>query len=180
MTGGAKSRPFSQVPATGISILERREIEARIVGPLIQELCSELGSESALALVRRVIQRLGEEAGTELAKDLGEASLDAFAKGLERWRRSGALEIEVTERTADRYSFNVTRCRYAEMYEALGMRDLGAALSCQRDHALIEGFNPNIKLTRTQTIMEGKSFCDFRFTVAVPPAIESEPTPKKT
>jgi hypothetical protein len=117
------------------------------------------------------------EAGAELAKDLGEASLDAFAKGLERWRRSGALEIEVTEHTADRYNFNVTRCRYAEMYQALGMQDLGGALSCQRDHALIEGFNPNIKLTRTQTIMEGKPFCDFRFTVAAPPTAGNE---KKT
>jgi L-2-amino-thiazoline-4-carboxylic acid hydrolase-like protein len=174
MTGSAEPRPFSQVPASGISILERREIEARIVGPLIRAICEELGSENALALVRGLIYRLGIEAGAELAKDLGEASLDAFAKGLERWRRSGALEIEVTEHTADRYSFNVTRCRYAEMYQALGMQDLGGALSCQRDHALIEGFNPNIKLTRTQTIMEGKPFCDFRFTVAAPPTAGNE------
>lgn len=178
MTVYTEPRPFSQVPATGISILERREIEARIVGPLIRALCEELGSESALALVRRVIRQLGEEAGTELARDLGEASLDAFAEGLQRWRRNGALEIEVTEHTADRYSFNVTRCRYAEMYQALGMRDLGAALSCQRDHALIDGFNPNIKLTRTQTIMEGKSFCDFRFTTTAPPAAAGETNPK--
>ncbi len=32
-----------------------------------------------------------------------------------------------------------------------------------RDEALIEGFNPEIKLHRTQTIMEGATFCDFRF-----------------
>jgi predicted ArsR family transcriptional regulator len=179
MTTPAESRPFTQVPASGISILERREIEARIVGPLIQTMCEELGRENALSLVRRVIQRLGAEAGAELANDLGEASLQAFAKGLERWRRNGALEIEVTEHTSDRYSFNVTRCRYAEMYQALGMRDLGGVLSCQRDHALIDGFNPNIKLTRTQTIMEGKSFCDFRFTVAAPPATADE-TKSKT
>lgn len=173
MTAPADAPPFSQVPASGISILERREIEARIVGPLIRALCDELGSENALALVRHVIQQLGEAAGAELAKDLGEASLNAFATGLERWRRGGALEIEVTEHTPDRYSFNVTRCRYAEMYRSLGMQDLGSALSCQRDHALIEGFNPDIKLTRTQTIMEGKSFCDFRFTVTAPPVTES-------
>jgi len=110
--------------------------------------------------------------------DVPPATLKLFAKGLERWRRNGALEIEVTEHTADRYSFNVTRCRYAEMYQALGMRDLGGALSCQRDHALIDWFNPNIKLTRTQTIMEGKSFCDFRFTMAASPAPAGETTPK--
>jgi predicted hydrocarbon binding protein len=178
MTGAAEPRPFSQVPAFGISILERREIEARIVGPLIRAICEELGRESALALVRGLIYRLGREAGAELARDLGEASLDAFANGLERWRRSGALEIEVIEHTADRYSFNVTRCRYAEMYRALGMRDLGGVLSCQRDQALIEGFNPNINLTRTQTIMEGKSFCDFRFTVAASPAAGCKTKPQ--
>jgi hypothetical protein len=49
------------------------------------------------------------------------------------------------------------------MYQALGLADLGSSLSCQRDFALIEGFNPSIRLSRTQTIMEGAKFCDFRF-----------------
>jgi predicted ArsR family transcriptional regulator len=35
---------------------------------------------------------------------------------------------------------------------------------CNRDHAMIDGFNPDLKLTRTQTVMEGASHCDFRFT----------------
>jgi hypothetical protein len=43
------------------------------------------------------------------------------------------------------------------------MADLGASLSCCRDFALIEGVNPAVTLTRTQTIMEGASHCDFRF-----------------
>jgi hypothetical protein len=29
---------------------------------------------------------------------------------------------------------------------------------------MIDGFNPDLKLTRTQTVMEGASHCDFRFT----------------
>ena len=49
------------------------------------------------------------------------------------------------------------------MYRALGLADLGASLSCQRDFALAEGFSPEIELTRTQTLMGGASFCDFRF-----------------
>jgi hypothetical protein len=36
-------------------------------------------------------------------------------------------------------------------------------LSCNRDYALIEGFNADIALTRTQTIMQGASHCDFRY-----------------
>jgi hypothetical protein len=49
------------------------------------------------------------------------------------------------------------------MYRALGLGDLGFSLSCRRDFALIEGFNPDVILTRTQTLMEGATFCDFRF-----------------
>src|SRR5207248_10549517 len=115
------------------------------------------------ALVRRVIADLARDAGAELAHQLGEATLSAFAAGLDRWKEGGALEIELLERSAHRLSFNVTRCRYAEMYRALGLADLGSSLSCQRDFSLVQGFNPAIQLTRTQTIMEGAPYCDFRF-----------------
>jgi hypothetical protein len=154
-----------------LPLLQQREIEARIVGPLIRAVGDELGEERALALLRRVIADLARESGADLARALGEATLEAFAQGLDRWREGGALEIEMIEQTSERLSFNVTRCRYAEMYRALGLADLGSSLSCQRDFALIEGFNPAVELTRTQTIMGGASHCDFRFRApGVPPA----------
>jgi hypothetical protein len=160
-----------------LSLLEQREIEARIVGPLIAAVRAELGTEKTLALVRRVIADLARQSGAELAQRLGEASLPAFASCLDRWSEAGALEIDVLEQSADRLSFNVTRCRYAEMYRALGLGDLGSSLSCQRDFSLIEGFNPAIALSRTQTIMEGASHCDFRFRAA-PPSSEPETEPQ--
>ncbi len=36
------------------------------------------------------------------------------------------------------------------------------------DAALVEGFNPAIAFTRTQTLMEGATHCDFRYRVAPP------------
>jgi hypothetical protein len=49
------------------------------------------------------------------------------------------------------------------MYHRLGLADLGPLLSCGRDGAMIEGFNPDIAFTRTQTIMQGAPFCNFRY-----------------
>ena len=69
------------------------------------------------------------------------------------------------EQTENTFFFNVTRCRFAEAYEKLGIMELGVALSCCRDFGFIEGFNPKIKLVRTQTIMEGAPICDFRYTL---------------
>jgi len=167
-------------PLSLLSLLQQREIEARVVGPLVRAFREELGEEKTLAVVREVISRLAREGGANLASALGEATLESFSQSLERWSEGGALEIEMLEQDPRRLSFNVTRCRYAEMYRALGLADLGASLSCQRDFSLIEGFNPLIELTRTQTIMEGASHCDFRFRApeesgAEPPASHEGP-----
>jgi predicted hydrocarbon binding protein len=146
-----------------LPLLEQREIEARIVGPLIRAFARELGEPRTLEIVRQVIVELARQAGAELARSLGDEGLESFAGTLGRWCENDALEIEMLEKTPQRLSFNVVRCRYAEMYRSLGLADLGSSLSCQRDFALSEGFNPEIQLTRTQTLMEGAAYCDFRF-----------------
>jgi predicted ArsR family transcriptional regulator len=150
-------------PRPALTLLQQREIEAKVLGPLIHAMIKELGEDRALELVRGVITDLAQHSGAELARSIGTASLEAFAQALGRWCEGGALEMEMLEQSPERLSFNVTRCRYAEMYRALGLADLGASLSCQRDFALIQGFNPDIELERTQTIMGGASHCDFRF-----------------
>ncbi len=151
------------VDAPSLTLFQRREIEARIVGPLIRAVMAEIGPERTKALLGEVIAGLARDAGAAMAREFTDASLPAFARGLERWTAGGALEIRMIEADEQRLDFDVTRCRYAEMYRELGLEDLGASLSCCRDFALIEGFNPGVELTRTQTIMEGASHCDFRF-----------------
>lgn len=146
-----------------IGILRRREIEARIVAPLINAFAAEFGRERALEIVRRVIIQIAQEQGQELAKRMGGNDLAHFAAAAKPWVRNGSLEREILKETDNEYHFNVTRCRYAEMYRELGIPELGALLSCNRDWALGGGFNRDLKLTRTQTIMEGAHHCDFRY-----------------
>ena len=146
-----------------IGILPRREIEARIAGPLIKAFAEEIGKERAMEIAGRVIDSLGKESGTALKDFLGGNSLDDFAKGMALWSKGDALKTDVLEQTSEKLSMNVTQCRYVDMYRELGLEDLGYLMSCGRDFALIEGFNPKITFTRTQTIMEGADHCDFRF-----------------
>ena len=114
-------------------------------------------------IARQTIIRIAQEQGAALAESMGGCTLAHFAASLGAWTKGGALEMDVLEQSEGRFAFNVTRCRYAEMYRALGIPELGALLSCNRDFALIQGFNPSIELTRTQTIMGGAAFCDFRY-----------------
>jgi predicted hydrocarbon binding protein len=148
-----------------IGMLVQREIEARIAGPLIKAFMAEIGEERALAIAREVIVGLARESGKELRELAGGERLEDFAKGMVRWSKDDAVTSDLLEFTPEKISMNTTRCRYVEMYRELGMPELGFTLSCARDFALVEGFNPKIKLERTQTLMEGADHCDFRFTL---------------
>lgn len=146
-----------------LGVLTRREIEARIIAPLLEALGEAFGHEQVLEVTRQTIKDIAKQQGRQLADSMGGCTLAHFAASLGAWKKDDALIIDVLEQTEEVFSFNVTRCRYAEMYRELGIPELGTTLSCNRDFTLIEGFNPNVSLNRMQTIMEGAPFCDFRF-----------------
>mgnify|MGYP001822202654 FL=1 len=157
-----KTMPADDLNAK-IGVLTRREVEARILTPVIDALGESFGRDEVLSLVQSTIVKIAREQGADLSNMMGNNSLHHFFETLQFWTRDDALKIEVIEASEDVLSFNVTRCRYAELYDSLGIRDIGTIFSCARDFALIEGFNPDVTLTRTQTIMEGAPFCDFRY-----------------
>ena len=146
-----------------IGVLKRREIEARIIGPLVDALGEEFGRERVLDVLRRVIVQIAHQQGAALVEQTGGNTLEHFGAVREQWQRGNALETEVLEQSPERLSFNVTRCRYAELYQELGLPELGALIHCSRDFAMAEGFSGDLELKRTQTLMQGASHCDFRF-----------------
>lgn len=148
-----------------VGLLNRREIEARVLAPLLIALGEEFDRERVWEITRKVIQKIAHEQGAQLANSVEANDLEHFAAAQESWKKDNAIQTEVLELTNKKFSFNVFRCRYAEMYSHLGVPELGKMLSCDRDFAFIEGFNANIQLTRTQTIMEGADICDFCFTM---------------
>jgi predicted ArsR family transcriptional regulator len=147
-----------------MSLLQQRYLEARVLGPIIRVFQAEMGAAGVDRVARRAIQEMARERGRELAQQSELADLEAFAEVAKAWRSQGALTIQTLEESPTRYDFNVTRCRFAEMYREMGLADLGPILSCERDGSLCHGFSPEIALTRTQTIMQGAPFCDFRYT----------------
>jgi len=147
-----------------ISHLQRRRIESRVLIPFIAACREKFGDAATRELVVATIRRLAVEDGARWGEAYGR-DLGAPKTLAEKvWAGGGSLDIEMVAADKDHLDFNVTRCRYAEFYKELGLADLGYLVHCNRDHAMIDGFNPDLKLTRTQTVMEGASHCDFRFT----------------
>jgi hypothetical protein len=146
------------------SVIQQAKIQAQVLVPLIKALQSELGEERANALVRKTLGDLYRGYGEAFWRSKNEAGLgNAMASAFATYGRDDALDYEVIEQSQDRFEINVKACRYAEFYKALGEPELGFLLICSADFATAEGFGPDIELVRTQTIMQGASFCDFRY-----------------
>ncbi|MBM4409968.1 MAG: NUDIX domain-containing protein [Chloroflexi bacterium] len=153
--------------ARPISLLQQRGIEAEVLVPLIRRLESELGVERAHAIARETIEAIARQQGRDVADALGRADLPGFAHVKDSWGGAGGdLAIETLRQDGERLDFNVVGCRFAEMYRRMGATDLGFLLSCSRDFALSEGYSPALHLDRTQTIMQGYNYCDFRYRLA--------------
>ncbi|MBM3649519.1 MAG: 2-amino-thiazoline-4-carboxylic acid hydrolase [Alphaproteobacteria bacterium] len=149
----------------GLSMLEKRTIEAEILKEVYLTLKESHGEAVAKKTIAESVRRSAiEQARAFAAAAPGGTSLKAFQGVMPLWTKGGALEIEVKEQGADSFTFNVVRCRYAETYKAMGLGEIGHLLSCNRDGAFCEGYDPKLKLARSQTIMQGASHCDFRYT----------------
>ena len=148
-----------------LAMLERRRIEAAILKHVYDTLRESHGKEVAQRALADAVRASAMAQATEMAQRVnGATSMQTFIDRQELWTRGGALERDVIEQNDARYRFNVTRCKYAEMYRDMGLGDIGHLLSCQRDGTFCEGYDKRLKLKRTQTIMQGASHCDFDYT----------------
>jgi L-2-amino-thiazoline-4-carboxylic acid hydrolase len=148
----------------GLSMLEKRRIEAELLKEVYETLKASHGEEVAKATISESVRRSAIEQARQFAAAApGGTSLKAFQDVMPLWTKDGALEIEVEEQTDTTFVFNVVRCRYAETYKAMGLGEIGHLLSCNRDGAFCEGYDPKLKLDRSQTIMQGASHCDFKY-----------------
>ncbi len=84
-------------------------------------------------------------------------------------------EIESTERDVtvnilrhdkEALEFDITHCRFAEFFRALGEPKLGALFICETDFDIAAAGGSEVTFTRDQTIMQGAPSCTFRYKFA--------------
>jgi hypothetical protein len=148
-----------------ISLLDQVKIQAQVIVPLLKALRTELGEERANKLVTTALR--------EWSRDMF-LRIGALMPGTprEKWEalnaaampRIGAdVDFQMLKQEPEAMEFNVTGCRYADFFRALGEPELGAVLLCEADNHMVEVASTEVELTRTQTIMKGAQYCDFRY-----------------
>ena len=150
---------------TNLSLLDMAKLQAQVLVPILKALRAELGETRANQLVSTALR----EWLRNLYRDIG-AQLPGSPR--QKWeainaavrpRIGNAIDIERLKQEPDAWEFNIRGCRYADFFRQLGEPELGAVLLCDVDVDIEAVGSPEVKMTRTQTIMKGAEYCDFRF-----------------
>ena len=148
-----------------IPLLDEVKLQAQVLIPILRTLRMKMGKVEADELVagalsewvHSVYLRIGEkQSGTPREKWEG-------VWNELRPRIGDVVERELLRDDDDARDYNVNKCGFAEFFKALGEPELGALLVCDFDYYVAEVGAPTVELTRTQTIMKGAAYCDFRY-----------------
>ena len=154
--------------APGISLLDKTRIQAQVLVPVLRALRSELGKERADAIVKQALRDWSKQ----LFAAIGDG-VDGSPRRKWATMRSALdevsvkeVEFEILRHDKGALEFDVTRCRFAEFFRALGEPELGALLICETDFDIAAAGGGEVSFTRDQTIMQGAPSCTFRYKFA--------------
>ena len=73
------------------------------------------------------------------------------------------VAFEILRHDKEALDIDVTRCRFAEFFRALGEPELGALLICDTDVDIASVGAGEVNLDRADTLMRGGPRCTFRY-----------------
>ena len=73
-----------------MDVLDRRKVEAMILGPMLRAFQKEIGIEKTNEIARTVITDLAREQGAQFASGIGSNGLEDYASNKDAWCRHGA------------------------------------------------------------------------------------------
>jgi L-2-amino-thiazoline-4-carboxylic acid hydrolase len=138
------------------SMLDAVKIQARAVIPIVKALEREIGKPRAHALV-----------GAAIANDYAKWQAQRIPVRNLHPRRNGdnpfPVERQIVDDTESSFAVNMTSCQFADYFRSIGEPEIGALLTCGVDFANEAVQRPDWLFERTQTLMQGAPFCDFRW-----------------
>lgn len=151
-----------------ISLLDKTRIQAQVLVPVLRALRAELGDDKANAIVSDALRGWSKQLFAAIGDSIEgsprrkwatmRSALDAVT--------AREVEFEVLRQDKEALDIDVTHCRFAEFFRALGEPDLGSLLVCATDVDILAPSDGAVNLERAQTIMRGAPRCTFRYKFA--------------
>jgi hypothetical protein len=154
--------------APHISLLDKTRIQAQVLVPVLRALRAELGKDKADVIVKEALRDWSRRLFAAIGDGIAGSSRRKWATVQSAWNEVSARDVEFEMRRHDEEAleFDVTLCRFAEFFRALGEPELGALLICDADFDIAAVGEREVNLDRAQTIMNGAPSCTFRYRFA--------------
>jgi hypothetical protein len=151
--------------ASDITMLDKVKIQAQVLVPVMRALRAELGRDKADALVKGALRDWSKGIFAEIGKDIEGSPYRKFATMNTALADVTMQEVNFDMHRRDKQAleFDITSCRFAEFFRALGEPELGALLICHVDADIADAGGDEVNFSRTQTLMQGASCCNFRY-----------------
>jgi len=151
-----------------LSLLDKTRIQAQVLVPVLRALRAELGKDKAEAIVKQALRDWSQQLFASIGDDIEGSPRRKWATIQSVWGEvSGReVEVEVLRQDKEALDMDVTHCRFADFFRALGEPDLGALLICETDFDIASVGEGEVSLERAQTIMRGAPSCTFRYRFA--------------
>jgi predicted ArsR family transcriptional regulator len=151
-----------------ISLLDKTRMQAQVLVPVLRALRAELGKDKADAIVKQALRDWSKQLFAAIGDGIEGSPRRKFATMQSALNEVTGKEVEFEVRRHDKevLEFDVTRCRFAEFFRALGEPELGALLICATDFDIASASEGEVSLDRAQTIMQGAPSCTFRYKFA--------------
>jgi predicted ArsR family transcriptional regulator len=151
-----------------LSLLDKTRIQAQVLVPVLRAIRAELGKERADAIAKEALRHWSKE----IFAAIGD-SVEGSPR--RKWAAMHTAMADITERDVtvemrrkdkEALEFDITHCRFADFFRALGEPELGALLICETDFDIAATGGGEVSFTRAQTIMQGAPSCTFRYKFA--------------
>jgi hypothetical protein len=151
-----------------VSLLDKVRMQAQVLVPVLRALRAELGKDKADAIVTRALRDWSKQLFAAIGDGIDGSPRRKWATIQSVWGEvSGReVEVEILRQDKEALDMDVTRCRFADFFRALGEPELGALLICEADFDLAATGAGDVSLERDQTIMQGAPSCTFRYRFA--------------
>ncbi len=146
----------SRVPGFGLGAL--------LFATLSKVIVERLGREKGEEIIKEAVQRFGRERGRRIAKKV---ALGGKPLSLKNWLIY--TDIDAENFPVKPYLDNgdlvapVRECSFNTTAKAWGLEEFSSIYCKYADHAILEGYNPDVKLILEDRHVTGRDHCLFRY-----------------
>ena len=132
--------------------------------PAMKNLMEQIGKEKFLDMLK-TSSEMSHLPDEDADINYDERTLSVWSTniiaGCENW--SDRLTFEVLNDSQNVFEIKFTECLWAKTFREADASEIGYAGVCHQDYPMTEAFNPNLKLIRETTLMQGHDCCHFKW-----------------